>query len=410
MKALHAAGFWVSFVLVTSSRSTSASLAAQDFTQFIPLCRSDQTAGIALGDVNGDDRLDVVFANGRHTPQPNLLYINGNRVGVFFPPRPLGNSATYRAVLADLDGDRDLDLVEGNDYGDWNVVWLNDGKGNFASEYYFGVEDRTRDVAVGDLTGDGVPDVVVANFVVVAGDASKVYVNDGRGNPSEARPLAVEEADAAAVALGDFNSDGHLDIVLGTLAGHPNYLYLNDGKGWFPRRVAFGAPQDASEGIAVGDLDGDGHLDVVAGNTGQPDRIYFGDGKGGFPRSSSFGPEAGPTRDVALGDIDGNGTLDVVVGYEATDISAVGADGTPASAESRGPIMFLYRLRKETSQVFLNDGRGNLRAGPTFGPAGAPTRAIALGDVDGDGRLDIVVGNNCANNAIYLNRNLSLQR
>lgn len=167
----------------------------------VQFCGGNRTPGIALGDVNGDGRLDLVFGNGRHLPQPNLLYVNGSPVHLFFPPRPLGNSATYAVVLADLDRDGHLDLVEGNDFGFSNGVWINDGRGNFASAFAFGADDRTRDVAVGDVTGDGFPDIVTANFVVVAGDASKVYVNDGRTRFTDARPLAVGEADAAAVAL-----------------------------------------------------------------------------------------------------------------------------------------------------------------------------------------------------------------
>ena len=126
------------------------SLPGQDFSRFVPICRGDQTPGLALGDVDGDGRLDIVFGNGRHTPQPNLLFIqrNGGREP-FFPPRPLGNSATYAVVLVDLDRDGDRDLVEGNDYGFWNVIWMNDGRGNFSSESFFGVEDRTREIAVG---------------------------------------------------------------------------------------------------------------------------------------------------------------------------------------------------------------------------------------------------------------------
>jgi hypothetical protein len=382
------------------------SLPGQDLSQFIPLCRSDRTPGIALGDVNGDGRLDIVFGNGRHTPQPNLVYVNGNRTDLFFLPRPLGNSATYSVVLADLDRDGDLDLVEGNDYGFWNVIWMNDGRGNLSSDYYFGVDDRTRELAVGDVTGDGFPDIIAANFVVAPGDTSKVYVNDGTGRVPEGRPLPVGEADAAAVALGDFNGDKHLDIVLGTLAGHPDYLYLNDGTGRFPRAMPFGPRDDDSDGIAVGDLDRDGHLDVVVGNTGQQNRIVFGDGKGGFSRSVTFGGRTDRTRAVAIGDIDGDGNSDVVVGYESRDAFQTGGDGTIPTSESRGQVLFLYRLRNEVNQVYLNDGRGNLRPGPTFGAPGVPTRAIALGDVDGDGRLDIVVGNDCTENAIYLNRKL----
>ncbi len=303
LNALRAAAVSVSLVAAIAGIPSARPLHGQDLSRFIPLCRGDQTAGIALGDVNGDGRLDMVFGNGRHTAQPNLLYISGNRRDLWFPPRPLGNSATYVVALADLDRDGDLDLVEGNDYGFWNVVWMNDGRGNFSSEYWFGLEDRTREIAVGDLTGDGFPDIVAANFVVAPGDTSKVYVNDGTGRFREARALPVGEADAAGVALGDFNGDKHLDIVLGNLAGHPDYLFLNDGSGRFPRAIPFGPANDDSDGIAVGDLDRDGHLDVVVGNTGQPDRIFFGDGKGGFPRSVTFGSGTDRTRAVAIGDI-----------------------------------------------------------------------------------------------------------
>jgi len=409
MKLFTGAALSVLFLVALCGAPSATSSSSQDFSQFIPLCRGDLTPGIALGDVNGDGRLDIVFGNGRHIAQPNLLYINGNRTDLFFPPRPLGNSATYAVVLVDIDRDRDLDLVEGTDFGFWKVIWLNDGRGNFSNEYFFGVEDRTREMAVGDLTGDGFPDIVSANFVVAPGDVSKIYVNDGKGQFPEARPLPVGKADAAGVGLGDFNSDGRLDIVLGAMAGHPKFLLLNEGAGQFPRAIPFGPTTDNSEGIAVGDLDGDGHLDVVAGNTGQPDMVFFGDGKGGFPRSISFGPPTARTRAVALGDIDGNGTLDVVVGYDALDVTSVGEQG-PAAAREQRQVLNLYRVRNDTNRVFLNDGRGRLREGPTFGVPGVTTRAVALGDLDGDGRLDIVVGNNCANNAIYLNRSLSLPR
>ena len=358
-----------------------------------------------MGDVNGDGRLDVVFGNGRHLPQPNLLYINGSPVDLFFPPRPLGNSATYAVVLADLNRDGNLDLVEGNDFGFPNVVWLNDGRGNFASTFAFGPEDRTRDLAVGDVTGDGFPDIVAANFVVIAGDASKVYVNDGQARFSDVRSLAVGEADAAAVALGDFNEDSAVDIVLGNLRGSSNSLYLNDRTGRFAVPVSFGDRKDDTQAVAVADLDGDRHLDVVVGNMNGPDRVFFGDGRGAFGRSASFGPERGPTRAVAVGDMDADGTLDVVVGYEAVDVVLIAADGSSVRTPgTSGPTVFEYQVRDGMNRVYLNDGRGNLRAGPTFGAPGTPTRAVALGDVDGDGRPDIVVGNNCADNAIYLNR------
>ena len=139
MKLLNGAGLCAPLLWAIWGTPTASQQLSPDFSNFMPLCRGDlSTAGIALGDVNADGRLDLVFGNGRHWPQPNLLYINGNRSDLFFPPRPLGNSATYAVVLTDVDRDGDLDLVEGNDYGFWNTIWLNDGRGNFSEESFFG--------------------------------------------------------------------------------------------------------------------------------------------------------------------------------------------------------------------------------------------------------------------------------
>ncbi len=391
-------------------------LLAQDLSQFLsPACRGDQTSGIALGDVDGDGLLDMVFGNGRHLPQPNLLFINGNRTDLFFPPRELGNSATYEVVLADLNGDKHLDLVEGNDTGYFSVVWINDGRGNFSADYFFGRDEPTRDIAVGDLTGDGFPDIVTAN----RGATNRVYVNDGTGRFSQSHPLPVERDRTVAVELGDFNRDGHLDIVVANLGDQPNYLYLNDGTGRFPRATPFGPPDDESVELAVGDLNDDGNVDVVVGNcnceqldpsvprAGQPDRIFFGDGKGAFPRSITFGAGGGSTRAMAIGDMNGDGTPDVVVGYEALDTVARVSDGAPWW-ESRGNVQYLSRYIDAPNRIFLNDGKGNVAPGPTLGVP-RPTRSLALGDVDGDGRLDVVVGTNCGGSAIHLNREAALR-
>ena len=166
-------------IVLAVTLATAPSVTAQDFSLFHSFCRSDRTPGIAVGDVNRDGRLDVAFANGRHEAQPNLLYLGSSGREPFFPPRPLGNNASYAVVMADIDRDGDLDLIDGNDFGFPNVIWLNDGFGNFSAEEFFGISDRTRELAVGDLTGDGFAEIVTANFVVLSGDSSKVYVNDG---------------------------------------------------------------------------------------------------------------------------------------------------------------------------------------------------------------------------------------
>jgi VCBS repeat protein len=83
--------------------------------------------------------------------------------------------------------------------------------------------------------------------------------------------------------------------------------------------------------------------------------------------------------------------MDVVVGYESVDFLMIDS------------LRGAFRLRDEVNRVFLNDGHGMLQPGPTFGASGAPTRALALADVDRDGRLDIIVGNDCTQNQVFFN-------
>lgn len=368
-----------------------------DISGFISLCRDRSTSSIAIGDVDGDGRLDVVFGIGRHRAEPNLLYISGYRTDLWFPPRLLGNSPSYRVELVDVNGDKHLDLVDVTDYGFNKVVWLNDGRGNFQAEAFFGRDENARGMAVGDLTGDGFPDVVLANRRGVRGEATNTfYVNDGTGQFRERRSLA-GGGSFNNVSLADFDGDGDLDIVAAGISGSSHYLYLNDGAGRFEPGKAFGVSNRDSDGanLAVADLNADGRPDVVLVNHGEPGQIFFGDGKGSFAPSVAFTDRVQTeSYAVAIGDMDGDGSPDVVVGYTGRTYDV---------QETGGRTFVLHRPREEPNRIFFNDGKGNLRPGPSFGQ-GMHTRAIRLGDVDGDGRLDIVMGSNCGENAVYLNR------
>lgn len=148
MKLFYAAVLSGSF-LVAMSGALSATSSSQDFSHYIPLCQSDQTPGIALGDVNGDGRLD-----GTLTGHPNHLYLNdGNgrfpRAVAFGSPK----DASEGIAVSDLDRDGYLDVVVGNT-GQQNKIFFGDGKGKFPRSSSFGHEAApTRAVAVGDIDG-----------------------------------------------------------------------------------------------------------------------------------------------------------------------------------------------------------------------------------------------------------------
>src|SRR5262245_52991049 len=129
-------------------------------------------------------------------------------------------------------------------------------------------------------------------------------------------PMIPWDADpSAAVALGDADGDGDLDVLVGNY-GTPDRLYRNDGSGVLTSALgALPAIVNNTRALGFGDLDGDGDLDLLIGNDGIQDRLYLGNGAGAFVDATSQFPSfPGPdsTRGIALGDVDGDGDLDAI--------------------------------------------------------------------------------------------------
>jgi len=237
------------------------------------------------------------------------------------------------------------------------------------------------------------PDLAVGNF----GQQNQVYANDGAGNFSA--PVALEsEVDAKltnSIAWGDMDGDGDLDLAVGNghwLAAYDdndrlqqNEVYTNDGTGNFSAPVALGSKEDVqfTQSIAWGDMDGDGDLDLAAGNNGQQNEVYANDGAGNFsaPIALESEVDAKETNSIAWGDMDRDGDLDLAVGNSDGDFARVGQN-----------------------QVYANDGAGNFSAPVALESVidAQFTQSIAWGDMDGDGDLDLAVGNG-ESNQVYAN-------
>ena len=174
------------------------------------------TASISLGDVDGDGDLDAVVANGRHWAQQNYVFLNDGH-GFFRTARRLGEelATSYRAALADFDGDGDLDIAVGNDRTT-KTIFENDGDGHFSLRGSFGRADvPTRNLVVADMDGDGTPDILVTN----RGAPNYIYFNDGQdGLGSFARSATFGSESDATIAVAAFDLNRYYSFAPSTIS------------------------------------------------------------------------------------------------------------------------------------------------------------------------------------------------
>jgi hypothetical protein len=333
---------------------------------------------LLVGDVNGDGAPDFLTAHygvdgAADAGAQSRLFVNtGN--GTFVDQTawlPARIATTWGLALGDVDGDLDLDLLLGNDTQS-NALFLNDGSGRFVDTTAAGLSfqvDQATSVALGDVNGDGAPDLMFGSW---SRGHSRLYHNDGRGGfvdvtATHGPPFTDF---TAAVAFGDADRDGDLDLLV---AVHGNdLLYRNDGSGAF-RSVLFTFPvSDPTRSVVFADVDRDGDLDLVTANGGvipappSQDRLYLNNGNGTFTDATAarLPVDQDLTDAVVAADLDRDGDLDLLFG--SLDL---------------GP------------RLYLNNGTGFFsNATAARLPAGLFAQSAAVGDVDGDGDPDLVLG------------------
>ena len=289
------------------------------------------------------------------SPSVPETVVAGTSLGLH-PPIDLPSPwATAAIAVGDFNADGKLDLVSSDTITSSVIVFLGNGNGTFQTGVNYTVPSLVHSIAVGDFDGDGSMDIVTANT-----DAGNVSVLLGNGDGSFRAAVNYLAGPAPyAVAVADFNGDGKADLVVANNSGIMAYVLLGNDDGTFG--TAIGYPGGSNQlSVTVADFYHRGKADIALG-TASGINLLYGNGNGTFPSPSTFPPNINTSiAGVAVGDLNGDGNIDLV------DVSAFGLYVFPGTF----PITF---------------------GSPTNYGAGGPSYSVIMADMDGDGKLDVVV-------------------
>ena len=358
---------------------------------------AEWTNKVEIADLNGDGRPDLLFANGGNyseagTPELNRAFVNVGP-GLQFEDRSTQVFGTIpdlsRVIKArDLNSDGHTDILVGNTYQTQSRLFLGSGTGAFTEATATHLPQillSVGDLEFGDVDADGDLDVVLAdwgsgNNMTNDGGVTRLWLNDGTARFTDAagdRMPATRIRFSWDLELADTDNDYDLDILISCKRCGNSTFFRNDGKGVFSEDLRAVPHYTNNYEFEPMDLDGDGLLDLITINDGEivggngssrREHVFRGDGKGRFrdmtdiwwPAAHNVGED---DNMVAFLDVDADGDSDFVIG------SLSGPD-----------------------RLLLNDGKGQLTVvTDAFGGEATPgTLGIALADLDGDGRIDVV--------------------
>ncbi|CAF2734521.1 unnamed protein product [Rotaria sp. Silwood2] len=328
-----------------------------------------QPHGIAAGDFNSDAQSDIVVTNtGTHNIGVFLGYDNGSFAAII--TYSTGKDSTpYGVTVADFNNDGQLDIVVAS-YDTNSIIVLHGyGNGTFSIKkiYSTGKDSLPYDVTVGDFNSDGRLDIVVANL-----GTNTVGVLLGYGDSTFRNQMTFSTSDGTRpcwVTVGDFDNNKQLDIATALWNDNSIGILLGYGNGSFSPVVRYPTGYGSNpRGISVGDFNNDNRLDIVIPSAGSDNIIVlFGLGDGSFLLGSalSTGIESSPSA-TAIGDFNNDTQLDVAVAnYVSNNI-----------------------------EIFLGYGSEPFGAGREYTTGdGSRPHSVAVDDFNNDGRLDIVIAN-----------------
>jgi hypothetical protein len=357
---------------------------------------------VAIADVNGDRKPDVVVAvcapSGPYcVGEGSVGVLLGNGDGTFQPAATYdsGGKATVAVAVADVNGDRKPDLLVVNAGSDTVGVLLGNGDGTFqpAVNYNSGAF-RATSIAVGDVNNDHKPDLLVTHLCADADSCSNgpgsvaVLLGNGDGTFQPAVTYDSGDSQAVAVAVADLDGDGLADLAVannGGLIGTVGVL-LGNGDGTFQPAVTYSSEGSSPTSVAVADVNKDGKPDLVVTNCeasgangclDAPDGsvgVLLGNGDGTFQRAVAYDSGGPGARAVAVADVNGDGKPDLLV-----------ADECDPGCVSGGLV-----------GVLLGNVGGIFKQVVSFSLQHASLNSLAVADINGDGKPDLLVATNDA--------------
>jgi hypothetical protein len=322
---------------------------------------------LVIADLNGDGKPELATANIHYGT--NTVSVLANRGDGRFKARrdyPTG-SGPLSVAVGDLNGDGRPELMTANIESSISVL-RNRGDGSFRAHVEYATGSFPFSVASGDLDSDGKADLLTANTNYGGAGSVSILPNRGDGTfggkvdyPSGPHPVSL--------GVGDLNADGKLDVVTANDAADDVSVLLNRGDGRLRAKLDY-ATGIRPNSVAIGDLNGDGNPDLATANsTTSSVSVLFNRGDGSFQPHVDYTTGIAPPRSVAIGDLDGDGKLDLATA------------NTGANSVS----------------LLLNRGDGSFQAQGEWATARFPTW-VEIGDLNGDGKPEVVTANQFANN------------
>jgi hypothetical protein len=356
-------------------------------------------SSVATADVNGDGKLDILVVNQcpiGSCAQGLVSVLLGNGDGTFQSPVSYnsGGWVPLSVAVADVNGDGKPDLVvancgiiglntcsNGNSPDGVVGVLLGNGDGSFQPVVAYdsgGVSSRS--VAIADVNNDGKPDLLVGNecasgSINCLNGTMGVLLGNGDGTFQKVTTYDTRY-DAYSLAIADVNGDGQSDVLVTSAGNSKVGVLLGNGDGTFQPVVVYDPGGRSARSVAVADVNGDGKPDLLVANVCTIDStcpnsvvgVLLGNGDGTFQPAVTYDTGGFGASSIEVADVNGDGKPDVLVA----------------------------NMFSNTVGLLLGKGDGTFKAVVTYSSGGSFPFSIAVADVNGDAEPDLLVAE-CAN-------------